>query len=90
MGSYDNNIYALNSDGTLKWKYATGDHLNLNSPAIGNDGTIYIGSWDGKLYAFGDSGSGSDNGIPGFDLMTMLVATTMAFALITFSRRRRK
>ena len=34
-------------------------------------------------------GNGSDY-TPGFELITMLIATTLAFALITFSRRRKK
>ena len=35
------NLYAINSNGTLKWSYGTGD---LSSPAIGDDGTVYFGS----------------------------------------------
>ncbi|HVQ01578.1 MAG TPA: PQQ-binding-like beta-propeller repeat protein, partial [Candidatus Thermoplasmatota archaeon] len=38
--------YAINSNGTLKWKYATNDLYS--SPAIGDDGTIYFG--DGNQY----------------------------------------
>jgi len=51
-----NDLYALNPDGSLKWSYATGDTI-WSSPAIGGDGTIYVGSADNKLYAFKDSGS---------------------------------
>ncbi|MCK4447144.1 MAG: PQQ-like beta-propeller repeat protein, partial [Candidatus Marinimicrobia bacterium] len=51
--SYDNKLYAINPDGTLKWSYQTGYYI-YSSPAIGNDGTLYIGSDDGKLYAFQD------------------------------------
>jgi outer membrane protein assembly factor BamB len=25
-----------------------------SSPAIGSDGTVYVGSWDNKLYAIGE------------------------------------
>ncbi len=47
----DNNLYALNPvDGSLKWKYATGNSID-SSPAIGADGTIYVGSYDNYLYA---------------------------------------
>jgi len=34
----------------LKWKYTTNGYVR-SSPAIGSDGTIYVGSWDGNLYA---------------------------------------
>jgi outer membrane protein assembly factor BamB len=47
-------VYALNSDGTEKWSFAT-DYKNVGSPSIGADGTLYApsGSWPGcKLYAF--------------------------------------
>lgn len=51
-GSYpENNVYALNADGTQKWKFTTGSPVDLASPAIGNDGNIYVGSGDKKLYA---------------------------------------
>jgi PKD repeat protein len=56
IGSYDNNIYALDTDGTLKWKYATGDKI-YGSAAIGADGTIYIGSGDCFLYALNPEGT---------------------------------
>ena len=36
--------------GSLRWKFKTGAPV-LSSPAIGNDGTIYVGSWDNYLYA---------------------------------------
>jgi len=38
------------NNGTLKWKFQTGDHV-FSSPAISSDGTIYVGSGDYYLYA---------------------------------------
>ncbi|MGB4375560.1 MAG: PQQ-binding-like beta-propeller repeat protein, partial [Defluviitoga tunisiensis] len=35
---------------SLKWKYETWGLIN-SSPAIGSDGTIYVGSRDGYLHA---------------------------------------
>jgi outer membrane protein assembly factor BamB len=39
----------------LKWVYLTGFDVT-SSPAIGADGTVYVGSHDGMLYAFGPGG----------------------------------
>jgi outer membrane protein assembly factor BamB len=36
--------------GTKRWEFATGDVIT-SSPAIGADGTVYVGSGDRKLYA---------------------------------------
>ena len=33
------------------WEFETGGQV-LSSPAIGSDGTVYVGSYDKKLYAF--------------------------------------
>jgi outer membrane protein assembly factor BamB len=41
----------VNGSGTKKWTYTTGDTI-VSSPALASDGTIYIGSYDHKLYAF--------------------------------------
>ena len=58
FGSGDGNVYALNAtDGSLKWKFTTGDVVHA-SPAL-NDGTIYIGSWDSYFYAI-DAATGKE------------------------------
>ncbi len=50
FGSGDGNVYALNAaDGSVKWKFKTGDVVHA-SPAIAG-GTAYIGSWDSYFYA---------------------------------------
>jgi outer membrane protein assembly factor BamB len=53
----DQFLYAVNADGTLKWKFVLGDLIQSSSPAIGSDGTIYIGSRDDNLYALTDNGT---------------------------------
>jgi outer membrane protein assembly factor BamB len=53
IGSYSNNLYAFDPDGTLKTSYATPGNL-VSSPAIGVDGTLYFGCGDNTLCAFGD------------------------------------
>ena len=40
----------------LMWSFTTGSSVG-SSPAIGADGTIYVGSWDNKLYAINPDGS---------------------------------
>jgi len=49
-------IYAVNSDGTEKWHYDTGDWI-YSSPAIDDNGIVYIGSHDGYMYAIHPNGT---------------------------------
>lgn len=56
VGSCDDNLHAINADGSLQWSYTTGYYVK-SSPAIGADGTIYVGSWDDDLYAINADGS---------------------------------
>jgi outer membrane protein assembly factor BamB len=56
VANIDDNLYAINPDGSLRWTYTTGDAL-WSSPAIGADGTVYVGSGDNKLYAINPNGS---------------------------------
>jgi len=44
------------NNGTLKWKFQTGDHV-FSSPAISSDGTIYVASGDHYLYALNPDGT---------------------------------
>ncbi len=50
FGDSSYNFYALNPDGSLKWKYRTGGPIT-SAPAIAEDGTLYVGSWDDYLHA---------------------------------------
>src|SRR5439155_25322686 len=40
----------ISPDGTIKWTANTGPSIKA-APAVGSDGTIYLSSMDGKLYA---------------------------------------
>ncbi len=51
----DKKLYAIKPDCAKKWEFTTGDSI-YSSPAIGADGTIYIGSSDSKLYAIESNG----------------------------------
>ena len=42
VGSQNNKLNAINSDGSLKWQFTAGDFID-SSPAIGPDGTVYGG-----------------------------------------------
>ncbi len=56
-------------DGTVKWTFETGGAIE-SSPIIGSDGTIYVGSHDGKLYAINPDGTSKwifDAGPPVYD-----------------------
>jgi len=50
FGSDDKHLYAVNPNGSLKWKFETNDFIK-SAPVIGSDKTIYFGSYDGFLYA---------------------------------------
>ena len=55
-GDHNGDLYAVDPDGFLKWKYSTGGQID-SSPAIASDGSIYVGNGDGDLYAVNPSGS---------------------------------
>jgi outer membrane protein assembly factor BamB len=57
FGDDTGNFYALNPDGSLKWKIDDLCGTITSSPAIASDGTIYIGSWDHYLYALNSDGT---------------------------------
>ena len=56
FGDFDQYLYAVNPNGTMKWRYRT-DMWIWSSPAIGVDGTIYVTSYDDFLYAVNSNGT---------------------------------
>jgi outer membrane protein assembly factor BamB len=52
----DNHVYSISPQGKTNWTFAM-TNVTYSSPAIGNNGTIYIGSDDGNLYALDRSGT---------------------------------
>ena len=50
------NLYAINPDGTQSGPFPR-ECLIDSSPAIGADGTIYVGSQDYNLYAINPDGT---------------------------------
>ena len=59
FGVTDNHVYALNSDGTLRWTYDTGGPVD-SSPALDDEAVYVVGGPDGhaRLYAL-DRSDGS-------------------------------
>lgn len=58
IGSKDKYLYAINSDGSLKWKFRTETGTGIESPAaIGNDSTIYIVDVAETIYAINLDGT---------------------------------
>ncbi len=55
MGT-DCRLYALYPDGTIKWYYPVGLMI-WATPAIAEDGTIYVTSWDDYLHAVYSNGT---------------------------------
>lgn len=43
-------LMAINPNGSLKWEYTTPEWVD-STPAIGANGMIYFGDWNGDLYA---------------------------------------
>ena len=56
FGSFNNNLYAVYPNGTIKWKYKTNGWV-WSTPAIAEDGTIYVGTYGNTLYALNPNGT---------------------------------
>jgi len=56
IGNTGQSRYVGAQENALKWSYDIGDVVE-SSPAIGLDGTIYVGSHDDNLYAFNPDGT---------------------------------
>jgi len=71
-GSKYRALYAVTPGGKMKWFYEIDEYCpTASSPAIGEDGTIYVAAWDGYLYAIEprDAGDLEITGIHlGFDV----------------------
>ncbi len=50
-------LISLNSNGTFKWRFKTGGSILGSTPIIAEDGAIYVGSWDDRLYAINPNGT---------------------------------
>ena len=50
IGAYDNNLYAINADGSFRWKYATEGGISSSPVVSPEDNLVIFGSEDGNLY----------------------------------------
>jgi outer membrane protein assembly factor BamB len=50
-------LCALSPEGTLLWEYDCGSNIE-NTPLIGSDGVIYVGTQNGKVHAVNSDGTG--------------------------------
>jgi len=98
VGSRDDNLYAVNPDGTEKWSFSTGDDVR-SSPAIGSDGTVYVGSEDNNLYAIGEEepddpddpdDEEEDDGTPGFTSLTLIFGVIVSVAIYTIYKKKKQ
>ena len=51
IGSYDNNLHAINPTGYLRWNFTAGGDIKSGVLLSADESTIYFGSDDGYLYA---------------------------------------
>jgi outer membrane protein assembly factor BamB len=54
IGPSDGNLYALNLDGSQRWRFNIGEKGH-SCPIVGPDGTVYVGSKQGKIFAVSNS-----------------------------------
>jgi len=57
--------------GTLKWSYYVGGTIYYSNPAIGTDGTVYVGSYNSKLSAINPNGLSNGVYDGGIDLLLL-------------------
>ncbi|MEO6244072.1 MAG: PQQ-binding-like beta-propeller repeat protein, partial [Opitutaceae bacterium] len=58
FGGYDSKFHAVNTaTGTAQWTFPLGKEVRASSPAVDANGVIYIGCYDGLVYALNPDGS---------------------------------
>lgn len=56
-GTPDRYLYAVKPDGTLKWRHQLNGTIDNAAPAVARDGTIFVGTTDGRMTSFHPDGS---------------------------------
>lgn len=58
FGSYDHRLYALDMDsGVVRWSYLMNDEVRASSPAVAQDGSVFIGSYDKTVHQVNSDGT---------------------------------
>ncbi len=57
VGGDDGILYAVNPNGTSRWKFSSGSTFDTSAVAVGDDGTVYAGAANGTLYALTAAGT---------------------------------
>jgi outer membrane protein assembly factor BamB len=51
FASYDRRLYALEQQtGAVRWTYLIGEEVRAGSPAVAEDGSVFIGAYDNQLH----------------------------------------
>jgi hypothetical protein len=58
FAGYDSKLHAVNTaDGTGRWTFPLGKEVRASSPAVDANGVIYLGCYDGLVYAVNPDGT---------------------------------
>ena len=67
-------LWAVDGDGTVRWRYEAGDKI-FSSPAVAEDGTVWFGAQDGRLYGLTPEGEPEHRITVGHDIDASPVVT---------------
>ena len=58
FAGYDKKLHAVaTATGTVRWTFPLGDEVRASSPAVDANGVVYVGCYDGQLYAINADGT---------------------------------
>lgn len=88
VGNVDGNLTAI-EDGEIKWVFKAGDNI-FSTPAIDQEGILYFGCDDGKLYAVGKDRTFTDTVMDYMLYIVLLILLPVAGVAIFVVLRRWK
>jgi len=58
FASYDRKLYAMEmATGAVRWTYLMGDEVRASSPAVAEDGSVFIGAYDRRVHQVNADGT---------------------------------